>query len=120
MERLVVKVGCVPTPEVSVAVIVAFTVEFEGTVFTGKLAEVAPAGTVTLGAQTAFGELLERGTTIPFPIAGSSRVTVPTALFPPTTVEGFKETPEITGTARIVSGARPSRLVIVDERLPNR
>ena len=55
-----------------------------------KVAELAPAGTVTLGGTTAFlGLLLVSETTTGVEIT-LLRVTVPTELDPPTTVFGFK------------------------------
>jgi hypothetical protein len=55
-----------------------------------KVAELAPAGTVTFAGTIAFvGLLLERVTTKALETALSS-VTVPTELEPPTTVVGFK------------------------------
>jgi hypothetical protein len=60
-------------------------------VFTGKVAVVAPAGTVTLplGGTVAAVLLLERETTAPPLGAGPFRVTVPVEGVPPVTVVGF-------------------------------
>ena len=62
---------------------------------TAKLAEVAPAGTVTdAGTEPALGEELTRVTTVPPVPAAAVRVTVPVmdAVLPPTTEDEFKVT----------------------------
>ena len=60
-------------------------------VVTVKVAEVAPAGTITLDDTVAtFDLLLESVTVVPFDGAGPLRVTVPVDGLPPTTVDGFK------------------------------
>jgi len=60
-------------------------------VVTVKVAEVAPAGTITLdGTVATFDLLLESVTVVPFDGAGPLRVTVPVDGLPPTTVDGFK------------------------------
>jgi len=61
-------------------------------VFTGKMAVVAPAATVTLplaGTEAAAGLLLEREMTAPPLGAGPLSVTVPLAGFPPVTLPGL-------------------------------
>ena len=67
-------------------------------VFTGKVALVAPAGTVTLaGTEATDGLLLERETTAPPLGAGPFRVTVPVEGFPPVTVVGLRLSEETIG-----------------------
>jgi hypothetical protein len=61
-------------------------------VVTGKVAVVAPAGTVTLplaGTEATAGLLLDRETTAPPLGAGPLRVTVPVEGFPPVTLDGL-------------------------------
>jgi hypothetical protein len=61
-------------------------------VFNGKVALVAPAGTVTLplaGTETTAWLLLERKTTVPPLGAGPFRDTVPVEGFPPVMLGGF-------------------------------
>src|SRR6266850_3110214 len=58
-------------------------------VLTGKVALVAPAGTVTLPGTVAAELLLDSVTCVPPPGAGPSSVTVPVELLPPVTVVGF-------------------------------
>ena len=60
-----------------------------------KVADVLPAGTVTLAGSVAAGLPLERLTTAPPVGAWAFRVTVPAELAPPTTVVGFKVTEDI-------------------------
>ena len=57
-----------------------------------KVADVLPAGTVTLAGNVAAGLPLDRVTTAPPVGAWAFRVTVPVELAPPTTVAGFKVT----------------------------
>ena len=62
-------------------------------VVTAKVAEVAPARTVTLaGTAAAAGLLLESVTTAPPAGAAEERVTVPVDPEPPTTLAGLRET----------------------------
>ena len=68
-----------------VLVVVALTV----LVFTGKLALMAPAATVTLGGTVAEVLLLDREMTAPPLAAGLLRVTVPVDGFPPLTLVGL-------------------------------
>jgi len=64
-------------------------------VLTGKVALVAPAGTVTLPATVAAAELLlDSVTCAPPPGAGPSSVTVPVELLPPATVVGLSASEE--------------------------
>src|SRR6267378_6181628 len=63
-------------------------------VFTGNVAVVAPAGTVTLEGTLAAPLLLESATCAPPVEAGPLNVTVPVEEFPPTTLVGFSETEE--------------------------
>jgi hypothetical protein len=63
--------------------------EVTSRVVTGKVAEVAPTGTVTLsGTDASLGLKLWRLTTAPEPIAGPLSVTLPVAEPPPTTLFG--------------------------------
>jgi hypothetical protein len=64
-------------------------------VVTGKVAVVAPAGTVTLpllGTEATAGLLLDRETTTPPLGAGPFRDTVPVEGVPPATLAGFTVT----------------------------
>src|SRR6267378_1174777 len=63
-------------------------------VFTGNVAVVAPAGTVTLGGALAAPLLLESATGAPPVGAGPLNATVPVEEFPPATLVGFSETEE--------------------------
>jgi len=63
-------------------------------VFTGKVALVAPAGTVTLGGTLAAELLLESTTCAPPTGAAPLSVTVPVEEFPPVTLVGFSESEE--------------------------
>ena len=60
-----------------------------GLVLTGKVALVAPAGTVTLAGSVAAASLLERERTAPSLGAGPFSVTVPVEGLPPVTLVGF-------------------------------
>jgi hypothetical protein len=65
---------------------------------TGKVAEVAPAVTVTLaGTVAAAVLLLPRATTAPPTGAADPSVTVPVDPVPPVTLVGLTDTEEITG-----------------------
>jgi hypothetical protein len=65
---------------------------------TGKLAEVAPAATVTLTGTVATEELvLTSVITAPPEGAAALKVTVPVDPTPPVTLVGFSESEEITG-----------------------
>ena len=66
-------------------------------VFTGNVAVVAPAGTVTLGGTLAAPLLLESATCAPPVGAGPVNVTVPVEEFPPVTLVGFSESEERVG-----------------------
>src|SRR3979490_3294200 len=63
-------------------------------VFTGNVAVVAPAGTVTLEGALAAPLLLESATCAPPVGAGPLNVTVPVEEFPPATLVGFSESEE--------------------------
>ena len=63
-------------------------------VFTGNVAVVAPAGTVTLEGTLAAPLLLESATGAPPVGAGPLNATVPVEEFPPATLVGFSETEE--------------------------
>jgi hypothetical protein len=60
-----------------------------------KVADVLPAGTVTLAGSVAAGLPLDRVTTAPPVGAGALSVTVPVELAPPITVIGFRVTEDI-------------------------
>ena len=68
-------------------------------VFTGKVALVAPAGTVTLAETVAATLLLERETTAPPLGAGPLSVTVPVEGVPPVTLDGLRAIEESVGRA---------------------
>ena len=73
----------------------------------GKVALVAPAGTVTLAGVVATDvRLLERAMTAPPVCAGALSVTVPVEGLPPPTVGGFAVSDDkITGGCKTVSAA---------------
>jgi hypothetical protein len=78
-----------------------------GTTFvvTGKLALVAPAGTVTLaGTVAAVGSSLVRGTTTPPLGAAEASVTVPVTEVPPRTSVGLTRTVESAGAGALGGG----------------
>lgn len=81
-------------PPLSVPVIVADVDEETAVVDTVKVAEVAPAATVTLAGTVAAALPDVRVTTDPDDPAGPFRVTVPVDVFPPTTEVGFSVKPE--------------------------
>lgn len=56
-----------------------------------KVALVAPAGTVTFAGSVAIHTLLDSETDIPPLGAAEVSATVPVELFPPTRLEGFKD-----------------------------
>ena len=68
--------------------------EATGVVFTGNVAVVAPAGTVTPGGALAAPLLLESATCAPPVGAAPLNATVPVEEFPPATLAGFSETEE--------------------------
>jgi hypothetical protein len=72
------------------AEITGFCVESTGVVDTVKPVLVCPAGTVTCDGTLAFADELERLTGCPVEGAGLDSVTVPFALFPPTTSDGVR------------------------------
>ena len=78
--------------------------EATGLVVMLKLAEVAPARTVTLGGTVAAGLLLDRVMVAPPVGAAAFRVTVPVEAVPPVTLVGLTLTPETDGglTVRVV------------------
>lgn len=75
-----------------------------GVVVTLNVADVAPAGTVTVGGTLAAGFWLASVTTAPFAGARPVRVMVPLDVNPPRTLVGLKVTPWAVA-ARTVSGA---------------
>ena len=75
-----------------VAVIVLVVLDMTLDVVIVKLAEVAPAGTVTDAGTVAAAFELFSVTTAPFIGAARSSVTVPVELFPPTTLVGASVT----------------------------
>jgi hypothetical protein len=92
---LIVRETVCVTP--NVALIVAEVVEPTAAVFTGKVAVVAPAATVTLGGAVAEPLSLDKVTVIPPGLAGALRVTVPLATLPPVTVVESRVTDETEG-----------------------
>jgi hypothetical protein len=86
----------------SVAEIVAVTLEATASVFTVKVADVAPAATVTADGTVASGELLDKFIGTPPVGAAETIVTVPVDNVPPVPELGLTET-ELTGGGYIVS-----------------
>jgi hypothetical protein len=87
--RVIVRVALFVTPLYD-AVMLALILLLTLVVVMLNVAELAPAGTVTFaGTLALIGLLLARVTTKLLEVA-LSRVTVPTELDPPTTIEGFK------------------------------
>ena len=84
--RLAVRVSPLYEPE-----IVATSVEATAVVETANVAEVEPAGTVTLAGTVAAAELELNATTMPPAGAADVSVAVPVAEFPPTTEVGLTE-----------------------------
>src|SRR2546422_8414250 len=73
-----------------------------GRVLTGKVALVAPAGTVTLAGTLATpGLVLDSDTTAPPLGAGALSVTVPDHELPPVTLNGFWITQASVGCAKV-------------------
>jgi hypothetical protein len=103
------------------ALIVATVPAKTDVVVTVNVAVVAPALTVTLDGTVAFALSLESETTVPPEGAAPVKVTVPVEGFPPTTVAGFKETPESADPgvtvrdAVLVTPLNPALIVAVTE-----
>jgi hypothetical protein len=82
----------------NVAVIVVWVGELTANVVTGKVADVAPAGTVKFAGTVASEVLLLVSVTTAPPIgAPAFSVTVPVDPTPPVTLLGFNKTEEVTG-----------------------
>ena len=90
------------------AVIVALTLVAVGVVLIVKLADVAPAGTVTLVGVDAYALLEVSGTVDPPEGAAPFKVSVPVDEFPPTTEVGA--TDRLAGT-----GGTTVKVVVTDE-----
>jgi hypothetical protein len=105
-----VKLALRVTPSVPAITTVVFA---ETTlVFTAKLAEVAPAATVTLAGTVAAALLLDSVTAAPPAGATPLNVTVPLEALPPTTLVGLSE------SAESVTGAGVPLGVIVRVAVP--
>jgi hypothetical protein len=78
----------------NVPVMCAVVAEVAVVVFTVKVAVVACAAMVTVAGTVATALSLESATTAPPVIAGLAKVTVPVEVFPPTTLDGAKDTLE--------------------------
>jgi hypothetical protein len=74
-------------------------------VVTGKVAEIEPAGTVTLAGTTADGLLSESVTTAPPMGAVPLRVTVAVDVSPPITLAGLSVTEDATVTGALIASA---------------
>jgi hypothetical protein len=85
----------------SVAEIVAVVAVVTALVFTGNVALLAPAGTVTLAGTVTAVELSERGTTSPPAGAEEFSTTVPVAAVPPATLDGPTVTEESEGAVPV-------------------
>jgi hypothetical protein len=98
----------------SVAVMLAVVVAETASVVTVKVAEVFPAVTVTFAGTVAAAVLpLASDTEIPPVGAAPLRVTVPVALFPPTTLVGFSVTLDTDGGFMVrVAFALPPRVAV--------
>lgn len=93
------------TPPSSAEIVTAVE-DFTLLVEIGKLALVAPAGTVTVpGTVATAGLLLDSATTTPPVGADALRTTVPVAALPPRTLVGFSPSAESIGVGVIVSCA---------------
>jgi len=85
----IVRVAFLVTPPYE-ALIVTAVFDLTGVVVISKVAELLPAGTVTVaGTRALAGLLLTRVTTTPVCGAGSFRRTVPVVVRPPITVGDF-------------------------------
>src|SRR2546425_12178889 len=90
-------------------------------VLTGKVALVAPSGTVTLAGTVAAASLLARETTAPSRGAGALSVTVPVEERPPVTLVGLRLSKERTAGVVLISiatasGQGPNALWLVTAR----
>ncbi len=91
-------------------------VRADGAGVTGKLALLAPAGTVTLAGTLATAALLlDRVTTAPPAGAAVVRLAVPVAAVGPTTLVGFTDTADRLAAAVVACGVKRR----VDENGPN-
>ena len=89
-----------------------------GTVATGKVALVEPAGTVTLGGTVAAAVLsLDRATDRPPVAAGDVKVTVPITGVPPTTSVAFNLTEDKAGVEVGVTFVLPPEASAADGAL---
>ena len=88
-------------PPFAVPEIDAVAVEATGIVETVKVAEVAPAATVTVAGTVALALLLDNDTTSPPTGAALPMVTVPVELEPPTTEVGFTLTAVTRGAVTV-------------------
>lgn len=115
---LIVSVALRVTP-FRVALIVAFAVADTVTVVIVKLAEEAPAGTVTVAGAEARVVLLAKLTIVAADTVALN-VTVPVALFPPVTVLGLKVKPAtVTAVGGGGGGGAEGVTVTTTDRLPN-
>jgi hypothetical protein len=83
---------------------VTVAVELTERVVAAKVAEVVPAGTVTLEGVVADELLSAKATTMPPLGAGPERVTVPVEELPPVTLDGFIES-DLSPAGRTVKAA---------------
>jgi len=98
----------------SVAVIVAVVVDLTALVLTMKVAEVLPAGMVTVLESVADVELLKSETVVPPAGAIDEIVTVPVLVLPPLTLVGFRVSAVSVGAVIVTVADRVAPLKLAE------